>query len=300
VASPEAVKVYFDAVAALVRDQPGAGRYLCDVRDCRARRLTPSELAGLTDSERVVAGFQVPERSVATNWLADQYVAAVEAESKIDRRKGIRVTGARPLDGDTEGRWQVETSTGNHGPFDGVVNALWEGRIHLDARLGLEPQGRWTHRYRLSVFARTETCIDAQSAIVSVGPFGDLKNYTGRDFYLSWYPTGMIAEGCELDPPMLPMLDESARQVIAEEILENLAQYLPVVRLIREKATSLTVAGGWVFAMGHGSLADPASSLHRRDRIGVTRRGTYFSVDTGKYSIAPWLAKQVAEALVGN
>jgi hypothetical protein len=49
-----------------------------------------------------------------------------------------------------------------------------------------------------------------------------------------------------------------------------------------------------VFAAGSGSLADPHATLHRRDKFGVRRRGTYYSVDTGKYSTAPWLAQQLA------
>ena len=47
-----------------------------------------------------------------------------------------------------------------------------------------------------------------------------------------------------------------------------------------------------------GSRADPASTPYRRDRVGITRAGAYFSVDTGKYSIAPWLASEVANLLV--
>ena len=61
------------------------------------------------------------------------------------------------------------------------------------------------------------------------------------------------------------------------------------------------VAGGWVFAAGSGSLADPHATLRQRDKFGVRRRGTYYSVDTGKYSTAPWLAKRIAgEILEGN
>jgi hypothetical protein len=92
--------------------------------------------------------------------------------------------------------------------------------------------------------------------VIATGPFGDVKNYNGRDLYLSWYLTGLAAEST----------------VIEDVRLE----------------------GGWVYAAGQGSLADPRSTLHRRDRIGITRAGSYISVDTGTYSIAPWLAREVA------
>jgi len=52
-----------------------------------------------------------------------------------------------------------------------------------------------------------------------------------------------------------------------------------------------------VYARGVGSIGDPTSTLHRRDRYGVERRGNYFSVDTGKYSTAPWLADSLAQKI---
>ena len=58
----------------------------------------------------------------------------------------------------------------------------------------------WSHRYRRCLFVRTRHTVDVPSAIVAVGPFGDVKNYNGRDFYLSWYPVGLVAEGNELGP----------------------------------------------------------------------------------------------------
>jgi hypothetical protein len=55
-----------------------------------------------------------------------------------------------------------------------------------------------------------------------------------------------------------------------------------------------------VFARGTGSLDDPATSLHRRDRLGIRRDGKYITVDTGKYSTAPWLAARLAEEVAAG
>jgi hypothetical protein len=33
--------------------------------------------------------------------------------------------------------------------------------------------------------------------------------------------------------------------------------------------------------------------------MGIARRGAYVSVDTGKYSVAPWLALQIADMIAG-
>jgi hypothetical protein len=45
------------------------------------------------------------------------------------------------------------------------------------------------------------------------------------------------------------------------------------------------------------ALDDPTASLHRRDRFGVRRLGSSISVDTGKYSTAPWLARRLAKEI---
>ena len=51
-------------------------------------------------------------------------------------------------------------------------------------------------------------------------------------------------------------------------------------------------------AAGQGALSDPNSSLHRRSDYGIARLGSYYSIDTGKYSTAPWLARQVADSIM--
>jgi hypothetical protein len=85
---------------------------------------------------------------------------------------------------------------------------------------------------------------------------------------------------------------------IVQEKLKNLGRVIPGVCGLLENFESFQVNGGWVYAAGHGALSDPKSDLHRRDRIGLYSKQGYFSIDTGKYSIAPWLAQQVADAVI--
>jgi hypothetical protein len=75
---------------------------------------------------------------------------------------------------------------------------------------------------------------------------------------------------------------------------------MPASAQILAEAQDIAVEGGFVFALGSGSLADAHSGLHRRDHFGVQRVGSYFSVDTGKYSTAPWLAQRLAREIAGD
>jgi glycine/D-amino acid oxidase-like deaminating enzyme len=292
VVGPDALRTRFHQVSELIREHPDAGRYLVDVSDARATEIRPSELRDLGGAG-IVAGFRVPERSVETRWVADRLAAALPATTGVALRVGTTVTGVEPSGTRTD-RWRVRTSDGDREEFDLVVNALWNGRLAIDVTAGLVPRPPWTHRYRHCVFIRTRSEQRLPSALVAVGPFGDVKNYNGRDFYVSWYPVGLVAEGSdvELDAPQTPTGSDA--DAFAARVRAALEPIMPGIGAVFDDAESVVVHGGFVFARGEGALDHPSSGLHRRDRFGVERLGSYHSVDTGKYSTAPWLAHELA------
>ena len=203
-----------------------------------------------------------------------------------------------PAGGDHAESWLVRTGSERHGPFDAVVNALWQGRPSIDRSAGHRPDVAEQHRYRVSLFVRTARRVDSPSAVLAFGPFGDVKRYGGRDFYLSWYPAGLLARGESVDPPPAPMLVDDERERIATTVWAELEAALPWVGEIKRAAMQVRVEGGWVYSQGRGALDDPGAGVHRRDRLGISRLGSYFSVDTGKYSVAPALAQRLARAIV--
>ena len=297
VVSPDAMGTYMQQVTQRVRAHPDANRYLVASSDCGTQRLSASELDALSSSPDIVAGFRVPERSVETTWIADRFVEAVAAERRIESCMNAQIAAVRPLGESIEGTWQVETSIGTFAPYDYVVNALWQGRLAIDQTAGFPPTGVWSNRYRQSLFLRTTEPVASPCAVIATGPFGDIKNYNGRDFYLSWYPDGLLADSSAVSPPQLESLVMPDPKQLTASILDNLEALLPGVARIREKAERLSIKGGWVFAAGRGLLSDPSSTLHRREDFGAVRRGRYISVDTGKYSTAPWLARSIADGL---
>lgn len=298
VVDAEAAGHYYDAVTALAAAHPDAANYLTPLHDARAQRLTRAELEAVCAPALITAGFRVPERSVSTGWIADRLVQALEAEPRIELRLNTVVTGVATGTHGLHGPLTVCLGANTEGPFDAVVNALWEGRLGVDASVGLAPPATWSHRYRVSVFLRTARPVTVPSAVVSTGPFGDAKNYNGRDLYLSWYPSGLLAEGHGVAPPGPPALDDVARARLADDVIMHLGTVLPWVASLQAVTETRRVAGGWVYAEGRGPLDDARSTLHRRDRVGIRREGRYVSVDTGKYSIAPWLARAVADDLL--
>jgi hypothetical protein len=169
----------------------------------------------------------------------------------------------------------------------------------VDATLGIVPDAPWSHRFRAAVFGRGDAS-QLPSAVLVTGPFGDVKRYRDGRVYLSWYPVGLLAEGHEIEPPReCAILSPERNARIQSEVLAALTGYFPAVAEVATNP-SLEVHGGWVYAIGQGSLADRASTLHRRDRFAMSVDRGYISVDTAKYSIAPWLAERTARLIVGR
>lgn len=300
VVGPDAMWDYLQGVTAMVREHPDASNYLVDASQCRTQRLGAAELEQLANPSTVTAGFRVPERSVATTWVADRFVDALEAEVRIEQCMNTRVTAVRPeTAGVNAGRWIVRAGENMCGPYDYVVNALWEGRMAIDLTAGISQSGRWSNRYRLALFLRTTEPVAQPSAIVATGPFGDVKNYNGRDFYVSWYPLGLMVNSHEIMPTSPRPLDSSEEPQRSTDILDALAKIIPGVGSIAGKIERMALRGGWVFAAGQGQLSDPEATLHRRTDFGVQTVGNYLSVDTGKYSTAPWLARRIADRILG-
>jgi glycine/D-amino acid oxidase-like deaminating enzyme len=298
VTPPDTVARYFAAVADLVRAHPDAHRYLTDAARIEVEPVSSGELSDLAAPAVVVAGFRVPEHSVDTNRVADAFVDALDGEPLVELRLGRHVTGVAPA-GERRDGWRVQTTDNRagDGPFDAVVNALWEGRPRIDRTVGHRPDTAEHHRYRVSLFVRTATALESHNAVLAVGAFGDVKSYNDRDFYLSWYPAGLLAGAEAVDPPSVPVLNDREKQLIAKEVFAALGDVLPWVRDIERTASDIRVEGGWVYSQGGGRLDDPVAAVHRRNRLGISRLGSYFSVDTGKYSVAPTLAEQLARAV---
>ena len=294
----EQIAATFDNISELVRQQKNANDYLVDVSSASAKRLSQAELGELTNSEDVIAGFSIPERSVNTQWVADRISAALQGVPHINLRCGTTVREVGPVDS-IEGEWSVRGDPHLDERFDVVVNALWNGRLEIDLTAGIKPLPGWSHRYRLCAFVRTYSHVDTKSAVVVQGPFGDVKNYNGRDFYLSWYPLGLVAEGNAIKLEKPQELSAAQKQKFIAQLQLDLHELMPGTVHIFNAAEAIRVEGGFVFALGQGSIADPISSLHRRDRYGVIKKGNYFSVDTGKYSTAPWYAERLANEICG-
>jgi len=281
----EAMSHHFNAVWALLSQVQDGAR--------RPSRLTRLELTDITRNADIVAGFRIPERSIDSNWLADRLVARLIASDRVELVCNCPV---RALSQDGR-NFRIVTSGGDFSGFDTVVNALWEGQSRIDNDMG-RPVQPLSYRYRVAVFAKAPGA-RLDNTLIMTGPFGDTKNYDGEHLYLSWYPAGLLLDRHQEHAPPAPELNDAMEADIGRNVLAGLGVYFPAVLDIPRIAERQVVRGGWIVAHGEGTLSDPNSPLHRRDQFGISRHGSYYSVQTGKFSVAPWLASKLADGLLG-
>ncbi len=292
--SLEETASYMLNLAELVADHPDVGLYP-GVLNKQAFNQIPLEGFGALTGDNVCGAIEVPERSIATGPIADLVVKRVKSQPRLTIRTRSRVTDIKSQGGSN---MNIVISDDVEAGFDVVINACWEGRPKLDAAYQGSTDPEPHHRYRMSVFLDGGAEIDHPSAVVGFGPFGDFKNYGDGRAYLSWYPAGLLVQHEGITPPPPPEPNNQTQMNLVENALSGLKESLPDLSKI--DFSNAYVGGGWVYSQAKGQLHDIHSGLHHRDLFGVRVNGRYISIDTGKYSMAPYLAEGVVSMLLDD
>jgi len=298
----EEVEAYLEAVHALIGEHPGAktGYFGLDLAK-PIRRWAAGDLSGAFDPGAILAAFDTPEVAIDPVFLADLVRARIADTDAIKVLTGHTIVSVEGEADDTVVA-QVSGRTLRGGPFDHVVNALWDGRIALDVARGRRPTRPWIHRLKYGVDLRAAEGRDTiRSVTIVSGPFGEIVNYANGSIYLTWYPNCLRARTSEPAPPHWPIEPgEPERSEILQGTFEALSRILPALGAIgRDALQKAVVRGGPIVAWGETDIDDPASELHRRYEIGVTSQGRYHSVDPGKLTAAPYFAEDCADRIIG-
>ena len=116
-----------------------------------------------------------PEVSIDTAYLRKILAEAVGEEPRIELMYGhvVEEVARKPYGFTVTGRtragetWRRDTGS--------VVNALWDGRLAIDAQLDLVPSRPWVYRFKHRVLARTPRDLAGLPSMTLVlGAFGDV------------------------------------------------------------------------------------------------------------------------------
>jgi hypothetical protein len=292
---------YLGTVHALLQDA-AVGRtdpyFGVDLRSA-PRRWSADELEGLFDRSLALAAFDTPEVAIDPLALGAAVRERVAATPAIETRMQCHVRAVEE-NGAALRVMSDGPAGGARDSYDHVVNALWDGRLAIDASLGLRPARPWIHRFKYGIrFRPPPGARPLPTVAITLGPFGDLVVYGQGTAYLNWYPTCLDGISHEVSPPdWSPIPTESRRARVVAETLQAMAEIvIPLRGLDSGNLLECTVRGGVIVAWGHTDIYDPTSELHRRHDIGVTSNGRYHSVDPGKLTMTPYFAGVCADRI---
>lgn len=258
-------------------------------------RLSQAELEAEYDPATVQAVYRTNEISIDPRALAVAVRDRVAADTRICPILETEVHGVRA----EVDRIAVDFTNGGARTtieYDHVVNALWDGRLAVDATAGLAPDRPWL--FRVKHYLMVESVgVRLPSTTIVLGPFGDIVDYGNGAFYLSWYPSGLQGASSELKvPDWLRNLPSDTAAAVRAGTVDGLASVVPrVAELPSTDLAAAELAGGVIFAWGATDIDDLESGLHSRFAVGPRTVGRYHSVDTGKLTTAPLFARMVGE-----
>jgi hypothetical protein len=181
--------------------------------------------------------------------------------------------------------WKIETSQ--------LVNCLWENRLYFDRQLGIHTQRKWVYRLKYRILGLPVNHIAALDSFTCVlGAFGDLVNYDNHYSYLSWYPECMRGWSSDITPPE-SWEDACNGKMLIEEKEDWVDRALAGLDCIFPGLADFDIRqldGGIIFSWGKTDINDLNSELHNRFEIGVNHVDGYYSIDTGKFTSAPYFA----------
>jgi FAD dependent oxidoreductase len=298
--SVEDFAAYLDATHDLVASAPGRDSYFGIDLGTPPRRLSQAALETRFDPAYIRAAFDTPEiaiDTVAMSWAMRQRIAH---DPRIDVRTRREITVVEN-DGN---RLQVrsagiDANDSDTDTFSCVVNALWDGRLAIDATRNIHPGRKWIHRLKHGIRFRLTDAAALPSVTIVLGPFGDLVDYGDGSFYVSWYPACMTAHSEALSPPAWPREpDDSLRSRILTESFSAMGVIIPRLRSVRPE--NIIVKAGVIVAWGSTDIDDHASELHRRYEIGVHSHGSFHSIDPGKLTMGPHFAELCADRILSK
>ena len=272
----------------------------------RPDRLYENSRSSLTgSSNNIICSIPTCEKAIGTHLFSDFLSGVIDSNEYIATRFGhtIREVSRKPEGFLLQGEFSAHQGTWAE-QFDIVINCLWDGRLALDAQMGLAPRRPWVFRRKFGIQASFESHqpLPASTTIV-LGPFGDIACYPQqRSAYLSYYPSCLQGWSQELTVPASwhdkdgQLTGEQALERIVYPSLQALAEYVPEVR----GARATDIRSGVIFSWGRSDIDDRRSELHRRDEIGVLHADGYFSVNTGKFTMAPLFAKFTVDQIMGR
>lgn len=279
---------------------PSYAGYVDGSAEVSSELLAPEAWSEDLSPESFSAVFRTNEYGVDPAVLCREVSRAVRSNPLIELHTSARVEKIIPKPGGSFAFFDSKGSRIGPAQIDCAINCSWADLLRLDRQVGIPLPVDWSYRYKLgSRISRATLPDDLDSVTVVLGPFGDIVNYgTTGGVFLSWYPAGLLQFTDEVDLPDWNGPGFKTERIGAYElsrtVWEGMSRKLEALNIGQ---ATVDAKGGVILATGRLDVGDPASPLHSRVDIGISQKGSYFSLNPGKYTLAPLMACQTANKI---
>jgi glycine/D-amino acid oxidase-like deaminating enzyme len=286
-----------DAALAQHLSRPGRS-YLGQKDVAPASRLDRETAEQRYDGRHVAAVFRTAERAIDLQRMSEVLRDALTHHPRVECRWRTRIMAVQARADGTYGVMIDGNAT--EGPFDHVINALWSDRLRVDETIGIKVRRPYLFRQKVANrILLPQSPQGFRSATMVIGGFGDFVALPSGSCYLSWYPSGCFRRTTDISPPAdWDHTPASLLTGIFEESAAALSLRIRGLDRLVEQAVGRTSVPAVIFCWGQTDVDDPGSELHDRHDVGpATYRPGYHSIDTGKLTVAPLFAAQLAERI---
>lgn len=265
------------------------------------KKLSEFEIDQIVNPEFFEDVFSTNEYSIEPRTVAFMLERALDEESKIQLNLNTEVQRVERLKSGLRVHF-LQNGQSLTEDYDEVINSTWNSLLAIDQTMGIDPLYNWSFRYKygnkiLIPFGEEEF----PSCTMVQGPYGDCVNFTGKGGFFSWYPIGRTGWSEGKNPPDWDQLySKEERMDIFQRSFEELKKRVPALRSLQFPEEKVDPAGGVIFALGNTDVDNSSSKLHTRHEVGIRSFDGYHSVNTGKYTLIPLLALQLANRIDGK
>jgi hypothetical protein len=266
-------------------------------------KLPPAEQIFKFNPEKLSSYILTNEKSIDTRLFSIDLLEKIKQIPMITLKCDHELVHAK----ETHQGYMLRVQTKEHvyeEQADIVINCAWYNRTKLDdmiipsQKLHTE---KYSYRIKHRVLAKPNIDTRLKHPITMVqGPYGDVVPFSDGTVYLSWYP--QCRTYIDHLPPSIKDTPLKEIEEIGHNCIHAISEILPELKnsTMIECSPCIIVAKAEQKSEEIHDINHPKSDLHQRSQAGPICYKKWWSVDTGKLTLAPYYANETVKQIIAS
>lgn len=265
--------------------------------------LPPAEQLFKFNQEKLSNFILTNERAIDTRFFSAELLEKIKQISMITLKCDHELIHAK----ESHQGYTLHVQTKEHlyeEQADIVINCAWYNRTKFDDMI-IPSQKLHTEKYsyrikhRVLVRPTIDTRLKHPITMVQ-GPYGDVVPFSDGIVYLSWYP--QCRTYIDQLPPSIKNTSLKEREEIGHNCILAISEIFPELKnsTMIECSPCIIVAKTEEKSAEIHDINHPKSDLHQRSQAGPICYKKWWSVDTGKLTLAPYYANETVKQIISS